>query len=117
MYSIAFETYDTLAVARCQGEFTYDTALALREELERVVKAMKVKDMALDLAAVTKIDSTGLGALVGVSTKARSWGKRLMLFRAPHMVYELLDKVQIRGFFPILEDENDVKARQLFKHV
>ena len=90
-------------------------ALALREELELAAKRMKVRDMALDLTALDRVDTTGLGVLVGVSTKARSWGKRLMLYRAPQNVLDLLERVEISGFFPLLDDENDLKARQLYK--
>ena len=115
MFSFDFETYDTIVVARFRGDMTLETALPLREELELAAKRMKVRDMALDLTALEKVDTTGLGVLVGVSTKARSWGKRLMLYRAPQNVLDLLERVESSGFFPLLDDENDLKARQLYK--
>lgn len=112
MFTLELERYDNISVVRFHGDMTLASAVALRQHLEEMLKATKSKDLALDLADVQQVDNSGLGALVGACTRARSWGKRLILFRPPSHVQCLLDTLEISGFFPILEDEHDLTARQ-----
>lgn len=111
MFELKFERYGPITVAHFSGDMVLETAVQLRSQLEEALKTAKVKDVALDLAAVEKVDTTGLGALVGASTSGRARGKRLMLYRpAPH-VLKMLENSEISGFFPLLDDEDDLLAR------
>lgn len=111
MYSLDVERYENIVVGRFHGDLVLDNAVALRSDLDLVIKSIKVKDLALDLSKAGKVDTSGIGALVGACTSARSRGKRLMLYSpAPH-VLKTLNDAEISGFFPMVEDEGDLKAR------
>ncbi len=111
MFELKFERYGPITVARFSGDMVLETAVQLRSQLEEALKTTKVKDVALDLAEVGKIDTTGLGALVGASTSGRAWGKRLMLYRPAQHVIDMLEYSEISGFFPLLDDEDELRAR------
>lgn len=115
MYTLDIERYENIIVARFHGDMTLDFAVEIRQHLERILKTSKIKDLVLDLDDVQHVDNSGVGALVGASTSARAWGKRLMLYRPTRSVMKILEHAEIYGFFPMLEDEHDLKARQLNK--
>jgi len=110
MYQLTLERFDHLLIARFIGPLTLDHAVSLREELELIVKQEKAKDIIFDLAMVNEVDNSGLGVLVAVSTFARSYGKRLILCRPTASMNEALKAASIAGFFPLLEDDEDLLA-------
>ena len=110
MYQLTLERFEQLLIARFIGDLTLPEAVDLRHELEEVITLEKAKDIILDLALVDEVDTSGLGVLVAVSTCARSYGKRLILCRATEEVHEALKHTAIDGFFPLLEDDEDLLA-------
>ena len=89
---------------------TLPEAVSLRQELEQVATQEKAKDIVFDLALVDKVDNSGLGVLVAVSTFARSRGKRLVLYRPTEKLNAALEQAAIAGFFPLMEDDEDLLA-------
>lgn len=65
-------------VVEVKGEIDVYTAPALREELSRLIDAEHT-DLVVDLTAVSFMDSTGLGVLVGALKKVRTLGGDLRL--------------------------------------
>jgi len=110
MYQLKLERFDHLLIAHLLGDLTLPEAVNLRRELEKIVMREKVKDILLNLALVENVDNSGLGVLVAVSTCARSYGKRLLLCHVPDNVNEALKQAAINGFFPLLEDDEDLLA-------
>lgn len=111
MFELEIERYGVITVVHLTGDMLLEDAVSLRQQLEQTLKATQVKDVALDLHKVQNVDSSGLGALVGASATGRVRGKRLMLFQPSKEVSDLLEKVEIAGFFPLLEDEDDLLSR------
>jgi anti-anti-sigma factor len=58
----------------------------------------------VDLADVTFIDSSGLGALVQIRTAARDRGKSMELHRVPPSVVRLLEVTGLTAVFPAVVD-------------
>ena len=110
MYQLTLERFEQLLITRLIGNLTLPVAVDLRHELEEAVTLEKVKDIILDLTLVEEVDTSGLGVLVAVSTCARSYGKRLILCHATEEVHEALKHAAIDGFFPLLEDDEDLLA-------
>lgn len=71
-------TEDHVAVIEASGEVDLATVPALREAISEQVAAGRT-NLLLDLRAVTFLDSTGLGVLVGAAKKARGAGGSLRL--------------------------------------
>lgn len=111
MFTLETEKYSTIILIHLKGEMCLVDAIDLRSQLENVIKTASPRDIALDLWAVSKVDSSGLGAVVGAGATARSAGKRLMLYRPAPLVVECMETADILGFFPLLEDEEDLLAR------
>jgi anti-sigma B factor antagonist len=110
MYQLTVERFDHLLIAHLIGDLTLPEAVNLRKELEKIVTREKVKDIVLNLALVEKVDNSGLGVLVAVSTFARAYGKRLVLCQAAENVSEALKHAALDGFFPLLEDDEALLA-------
>ena len=110
MYQLTLERFDHLLIARFIGDLTLPEAVSLRQDLEQIVKREKAKDIVFDLALVNEVDNSGLGVLVAASTFARSYGKRLVLYRPTARLNAALEQAAIAGFFPLLEDDEDLLA-------
>lgn len=111
MYALEVECYERLTLLRFAGDMTLPHAVQLRSELERALKHSKAKDIVLDLGLTRAVDNSGLGALVGASTSALSWGKRLMLYSPTQDVQRTLEQCEISGFFPMIDSAHDLKSR------
>jgi anti-sigma B factor antagonist len=108
MYQLTLERFEQLLIARFIGNLTLPEAVNLRHDLEQIVTQEKAKDIVLDLALTDEVDNSGLGVLVAVSTFARSHGKRLILCRTTKKVNAALEQAAINGFFPTLEEDEDL---------
>ena len=111
MYSLDVDRYEQVTLIRFAGDMTLTHAVELRHDLEGILKSSKPKDVVLDLGLARDVDNSGLGALVGASTSARSWGKRPMLYNPTPAVLHTLEHAEISGFFPMLDSEHDLKSR------
>lgn len=108
MAFLDLQHHDNVIVAILTGELTLANAQTLREALEQAITTDGVTDIALDLARVSYLDSSGLGSLIAASTRARAAGCRILLYRPSREVHKLLDAAQLSGLFPVLEDEEDL---------
>ena len=110
MYQLTLERFEHLLIARFVGDLTLPEAVQLRHDLDQVMLQEKAKDIVLDLSMADKVDNSGLGVLVAVSTLSRSHGKRLILCHIPDAVNEALAQASIDGFFPLLDEDEDLLA-------
>lgn len=72
------EAHQDRVVVYLAGEIDVEVAAWLRERLQDLVAAGQV-DLVIELRAVTFVDSTGLGVLVGVSQATRTQGGSMAL--------------------------------------
>jgi len=90
-------------IFRCAGRITSYTTHVLQTSVRRVMPERKI--IVLDLSKVTHVDSSGLGALVGLWASAHRNGGELKLISLTQRVKELLhltslDKVFATSRFP-----------------
>ena len=81
-------------------------ATAMREKVAELTAA-GVKNLVMNLAHVDYIDSTGLGALVMVSTSLRKAGGSVKLLSLNRRNIELLVMTKLATVFEIFTDETD----------
>ncbi len=79
------------------GEMTIYTAMELKENL--LPTLANCKDMEIDLAGVSEMDSSGLQLLVLAKTEAMIHGKTLQITAHSSAVLELLGLCDLEGFF------------------
>src|SRR3974377_191254 len=86
---ISSREVDGIAVVTCSGRIVFgEEAADLREVVKGILQ--RTKQIIIDLANVSYIDSGGLGTLVGLYTSARNLGGEIKLAnltqRVPHQI-------------------------------
>jgi anti-sigma B factor antagonist len=96
-----------VAILDLKGRITVGPeATAMREKVSELTAA-GVKNLVMNLAHVDYIDSTGLGALVMVSTSLRKAGGSVKLLSLNRRNIELLVMTKLATVFEIFTDEMD----------
>lgn len=111
MFSLDIEQHKKTTVVRYNGTLLLQDAITLRAELEKLLMAQGIAQVAIDLSGVEEVDSSGLGALVCVDTLGLSHGRRLILLSPSESVKKLLREVEIEGFFPAFTSEHELEGR------
>ena len=95
------EELDGCAVVRAGGEIDTHT---VHEFHERVARATSLASrVVLDLAGVTFVDSSGLGALIVARNSAREGRGSLSLVSPPPVVRRLLGSTRLHDVFDIYD--------------
>jgi len=102
-FGVVTDVDDGLATVAVRGEVDVYTAPRLREQLYGVV-ADNVPRVVLDLSAMTFIDSTGLGVIVGTLKRLREAGGDLVIRSPTRSTRKVLE---ITGLTRILEIVDD----------
>ena len=110
MFELQAESHPNVTVLRYKGDMCLPDVAQFTKELEGHLFAPNIHQVVLDLSAVGKVDTSGLGVLVSVNTKGCSMRRRLVLLKpAPH-ICDLLRKVEIEGFFATFDSEDELKG-------
>jgi anti-anti-sigma factor len=84
------------------GELDLHSKVGVEQELRRVEDA-DAAVIRLDLTSVTFIDSTGIGLLLGATTRSREKGVRLEIDRPPDSVMRLLTVAGVIRLLPFVD--------------
>jgi anti-sigma B factor antagonist len=110
---LATRMIDGITVVDCHGRIVFgDESLLLRESVKELLKTSR--NIVINLAEVSYIDSGGLGTLVGLYTSARSLGGQIKLANLTHRVGELLQVTKLVTVFEVFDGE-DKAARSFHK--
>jgi anti-sigma B factor antagonist len=89
-------------VVEVTGEIDVATAPQLRESLHEVI-ARGNPTLVLDLLAVTFLDSTALGVLVGALKRCRELGGELSLILTDARIMKIFEITGLDRVFPIVD--------------
>lgn len=106
---------DGVAVVDLGGRITLGEASGTLRETIKDLLAHGQKDILLNLAEVTYIDSSGLGEFVGGYATVASRGGRLKLLSLQNRIYELMQITKLYTVFETFTDE--AKAIRSFQKV
>jgi anti-sigma B factor antagonist len=95
------EELDGCVVVRSGGEIDTHTVHEFHETVSRVTSL--ASRVILDLAGVTFVDSSGLGALIVARNSAREGGGSLSLVSPPPVVRRLLGSTRLHDVFDIYD--------------
>ena len=112
--AVTFETkkLGDVCVLSPQGKIVIgDEVAALREKIKELLQA-GTKNILLNMAHVSYIDSTGVGALVGSFTSIRNQGGQMKLANLSQRVRDILLVTKLLTVFEVFGDE--AKAIQSF---
>ncbi|HEX4811047.1 MAG TPA: STAS domain-containing protein [Bryobacteraceae bacterium] len=94
-----------VAVVDLNGKITLGESTGiLRDELKSLM-AQGVKNIVLNMAGVTYVDSAGLGELVGAYTTAANQGGAVKLLHMQAKMKDLMQITKLHTIFPAYEDE------------
>ncbi|MDI3317416.1 MAG: STAS domain-containing protein [Bacillota bacterium] len=91
-------------ILHLEGEMDLHTAPLFRERLEEAVERYGVCDVVADLSAVTFIDSSGLGALLGRHRALRERGGALHLLAPGERLRSILDLAGLTRALDVWEE-------------
>ena len=81
-----------------------DAAQAFRDSVQELLKA-GTKNLAINLAGVPEMDSSGIGALVRAFSSIKEAGGKCKFFAAPKRVKQTLKLVRLDTMLDLVEDE------------
>jgi anti-anti-sigma factor len=86
-------------VAECHGKLTFENVRELKEGVHGKISGHK--RMIIDLKEVPQVDSSGLGAIVGLYVSARTRGCRLEVVNASQQIRELFSMTNLISIFEV----------------
>ena len=81
----------------------------LSDKVSEVLQAGS-QSLALNMAGVPFVDSSGLGTLVRIYTSVKNVGGRCMLFSSPKQVLQLLRMTRLDSVLELFDDEASALA-------
>ena len=90
------------AVVKCQGRLVAGTSEELYQEVKHLLPQTKV--VVVDLAELSYVDSTGIGALVRLHASARKLGCEFKLLHLGKQLRNLLKLTNLLSVFSQVED-------------
>ena len=91
---------------RCTGRITSDTETLLKDTVKPLLP--QSPSLRLDLSNVSYLDSSGLGAIVGLYVSAKSAGCRLKCVNLTQRLKELFSITRVGEFLAEGHDPSDV---------
>jgi len=107
---IEFETGRNLLVVRLAGELDEHTAAQFRTAVEERLDEDGERDLALDLSAVTFIDSSGLGAILGRYKRISQAQRRMAILGASPQVRRILELSGLLKIIPLAAPDDGTTA-------
>lgn len=80
-----------------------------RDQVTEVIES-GAKNLAINLAGVSEMDSSGIGALVRVYTSVSRMGGKCKFFAAPKRIQQTLRMVRLDSVLELVEDEASALA-------
>lgn len=107
---ISARNRDGVTILEPQGKITIGVGdVALREAVTEALNTGS-KKILINMAAVTTIDSSGVGELVSTYTSVANRGGRLKLLHLPPKVDDILQVTQLITVFEVFDDEDEAVA-------
>lgn len=104
---ISVKRQGRIATARLQGEFDLTAAPKVRDELDALIDA-GTRQLVVDLKAVSFLDSSGLGVLLGRYRRLSERGGEVCLVGAQDGVRLVLEMSGVRRLMPLYNSESEV---------
>jgi anti-anti-sigma factor len=84
-------------IAECHGKLTFENTQALKDAVRDKIPGHR--EIVIDLKEVPKVDSSGLGTLVGLYVSARTRGCRVEVVNANEQIRELFSMTNLLSVF------------------
>lgn len=85
------EYIGTTLVVKLEGEIDQSCAVEIRTDIDREIQLKNVRNLILDFAGVTFMDSSGIGVIIGRYKQIKARGGKTMIIRARPQVDKILE--------------------------
>lgn len=89
--------WDDAVIVECKGRLTVEHSAALKNHVRTMLPA--TRRIILDLQELTRMDSSGLGAIVGLYISAKKCGCELVLINYNKSIRDLLGLTNLLSVF------------------
>jgi anti-sigma B factor antagonist len=89
--------HDGMLVAECHGKLTFENTSLLKEEVRGKIPGRK--RIIIDMKEVPLVDSSGLGAVVGLYVSGRTRGCQVEVVNASQQIRDLFSITNILSLF------------------
>lgn len=96
-----------VAILRLSGKLGLDTV----PDFLRAVRAVKEKNMVLDIAEMNYVDSSGVGALVQQFSALKKDGRQMALVKPHDRVLAVLQITKVLSLFPRFNSVEEAEAQ------
>jgi len=103
--TVASRENDGVTILDLKGKITLGEGSVQVRDVVRGLVGKGKKNILLNLAEVSYIDSSGLGELVAAYTTARNQGAGLKLLQLTKKVHDLLQLTKLYTVFDVYDDE------------
>lgn len=101
----------TFCIIRLEGNLTIDNAVDTFKELKNTLGGETKRQFVLVFSKVKDVDSAGIGAVIAAAAWSRGKGHRIYLCAPTPKVRQQMQKQDLTGFFPLIENEFDLLSR------
>lgn len=98
--TIRTEQIGSTLVVKLSGELDQSCAGKIREDIDRELKCIPIKNLILDFADVSFMDSSGIGVILGRYKEVKLRGGKIMIIRIQPQVDRILE---LSGLKKIIE--------------
>ena len=96
--SLTTEKTAAESIVRCTGDIILETAAQMRETAKSLISESKC--VVLDFEGVNRLDSSGLGMIVGILISARKSGCKLRFVHLSPRIEEIFTITRVFSAFP-----------------
>jgi len=98
-------------VLDCSGKITLgEGTMSIRNAIRSLLQS-GAKNIVLNLADVSSVDSAGIGELMSAYTTVVNAGGKLMLLNLTKRIHELLAITKLLTVFEVLDSESTIRLR------
>lgn len=104
-------TVGDVRILDCSGKITLgEGTMSIRNAIRDILQS-GAKNIVLNLADISYVDSTGVGELMSSYTTVVNAGGRLVLLNLTKRLQELLAITKLLTVFEVLDNENSIRLR------
>lgn len=85
------------------GEMNLNNSNQLKELVMKMIEK-KVERFIINVNNIKSIDSSGIGALIFISSTLKKMDLKLAIVNVHGPVKQVMDKIRLSGYFPLYED-------------
>lgn len=110
MQQLQHKETDQAIILGFSGEIIMDVVADMKAEIEQLADCSPRKPVILDLGAVTFMDSSGVGLLIGLRRMCLEQGKTLTVTNPSPPIKKLLDMLRLTEYFSVQPTSADAPS-------